>query len=158
MLVFREHATVEDLKAIEDILRSSGFFYEIEIPVAVSLLEAYLEEGDASGYHFIFADVDGKTVGYTCYGEIAGTESSYDLYWIAMHNECRGKGIGKQLLEKTHEVIRSKGGMLVVAETSSQEKYLPTRQFYLSTGYKEEGFVKDFYKPGDGRLTYVKRF
>ena len=157
MLTFREHATQEDLQAVEEIIRSTGFFYEIEIPVALGLLEDYLEEGEESGYYFLFALEDGHTVGYACYGEIAGTEGSYDLYWIAVHDNQRGKGHGKQLLERTHEAIRGKGGRIVVAETSSLDKYAPTRHFYLTNGYAEEGFVKDFYKPGDGRLTYVKR-
>src|SRR5512138_3989595 len=30
MLTFREHATQEDLQAVEEIIRSTGFFYEIE--------------------------------------------------------------------------------------------------------------------------------
>ena len=157
MLSFREHAKHDDLLAVEEIIRSTGFFYEIEIPVALGLLEDYLEEGEESGYYFLFADAGERTVGYACYGEIAGTEGAYDLYWIAVHDDQRGKGFGKQMLEKTHEVIASLGGRLVIAETSSLEKYLPTRKFYLSNGYSEEGFVKDFYKPGDGRLTYVKR-
>jgi len=157
MLAFREYAREEDLQAVEEIIRSTGFFYEIEIPVALGLLEDYLDEGEESGYFFLFAEEAGQTVGYACYGEIAGTEGSYDLYWIAVHDDQRGKGYGKQLLERTHETIRAKGGRLVVAETSSLDKYKPTRHFYLSNGYVEEGFVKDFYKPGDGRLTYVKR-
>jgi ribosomal protein S18 acetylase RimI-like enzyme len=157
MLSFREYAQQDDLQAVEEIIRSSGFFYEIEIPVALGLLEDYLEEGEESGYYFLFAVEEGHTVGYACYGEVAGTEGAYDLYWIAVHNDQRGKGFGKLLLEKTHEVIRLKGGRIVIAETSSLEKYHPTRNFYLTNGYAEEGFVKDFYKPGDGRLTYVKR-
>lgn len=157
MLSFREYAKQDDLIAVEEIIRSTGFFYEIEIPVALGLLEDYLEEGEESGYYFLFA-VEGEiTVGYACYGEIAGTEGAYDLFWIAVHDDQRGKGYGKLLLERTHEVIRSKSGRLVIAETSSLEKYHPTRKFYLTNGYVEEGFVKDFYKPGDGRLTYVKR-
>jgi GNAT superfamily N-acetyltransferase len=157
MLTFREHATQEDLLAVEEIIRSTGFFYDIEIPVALGLLEDFLEEGDDSGYYFLFAVYQGHTVGYACYGEIAGTEGAFDLYWIAMHDNMRGKGFGKQLLEKTHEAIRARGGRIVIAETSSLEKYKPTRHFYLNNGYLEEGSVKDFYKPGDGRLTYVKR-
>ena len=157
MLSFREYAQQDDLQAVEEIIRSTGFFYEIEIPVALGLLEDYLEEGEESGYYFLFAADGGRTIGYACYGEIAGTEGAYDLYWIAVHDDQRGKGFGKQLLEKTHDVIRSKGGRIVVAETSSLDKYQPTRHFYLSNGYAEEGYVKDFYKPGDGRLTFVKR-
>ena len=157
MLSFRAHAVREDLTAVESIIRSTGFFYDIEIPVALGLLEEYLDEGEGSGYCFLFASDGDRMAGYACFGEIAGTEGSYDLYWIAVHDDMRGKGFGRQILEKTHETIRARGGRLVVAETSSLEKYAPTRHFYLTNGYREEGFVSDFYKPGDGRLTYVKR-
>jgi GNAT superfamily N-acetyltransferase len=157
MLTFRKEIRNKDHGVIEDIIRSTGFFYENEIPVALSLLEDALEEGEESTYCFLFAEEeDGRTVGYSCFGEIAGTQNSYDLYWIAVHNDVRGKGYGKILLEKTHDVAREKGGRLIIAETSSLEKYAPTRHFYLTNGYIEEGHVRDFYRPGDGRITYVK--
>lgn len=157
MYLFREQATQADLGIIEEIIRSSGFFYEQEVPVATGLLEEYLEEPNSCSYRFLFIMDEDRTVGYSCFGEIAGTTGAYDLYWIAVHDDHRGKGFGKILLDKTHDVIRSAGGRLVIAETSSLEKYQPTRHFYLTNGYKEEGSVDDFYKPGDGRLTYVKR-
>ena len=157
MYSFREQATSADLQIVEEIIRSSGFFYEQEVPVATGLLEEYLEDPDSCSYRCLFIIDGDRTVGYSCFGEIAGTTGAYDLYWIAVHDDQRGKGIGRILLDRTHEVIRAANGRLVIAETSSLEKYGPTRHFYLNNGYREEGFVDDFYKPGDGRLTYVKR-
>jgi len=41
----------EDLKGIEDILRSTGFFYEFEIEIALGIAEATLDTGaDKSDY------------------------------------------------------------------------------------------------------------
>jgi hypothetical protein len=47
---------------------------------------------------------------------------------------------------------------MVCLETSSQGGYSRTRSFYEKAGYLLESRIRDFYKPGDDRLTYVKRF
>jgi len=96
-------------------------------------------------------------VAYACFGLIAGTEQSYDLYWIATHGDSRGKGIGKALLEETYRIISGQGGKNVIAETSSLEKYAPTRKFYQQQGFVQCGFIPDYYTHGDGKLIYVKR-
>lgn len=156
-IVFRREVRPEDVEIVKDIIISTGFFYDIEIPVALELVEDRIELGDLSDYHFIFAEADGKTVSYTCFGSIAGTEGSFDLYWIVTHNDFRGRGIGNLLLEETHRMIKEMGGRMVIAETSSLEKYNPTRHFYLSNGYSKESQIDDFYKEGDGKVFFVKR-
>ncbi|HNY01630.1 MAG TPA: GNAT family N-acetyltransferase [Bacteroidales bacterium] len=158
MITFRREARPEDLEAVREIIVSTGFFYDIEVPVALELLEARLEEGEKCDYHFVFADLDGRTVSYSCFGPIAGTDGSYDLYWIATHNDLRGKGIGYQVIEETHRIIREMGGRLVIAETSTLDKYAPTRHFYDRTGYTLEARIDDFYREGDGKVFFVKRF
>jgi ribosomal protein S18 acetylase RimI-like enzyme len=127
------------------------------VPVAVELVEAAVDEGDESGYHFIFAEVNGRVVSYSCYGHIAGTDAGYDLYWIATHNDLRGSGIGKKVLDETHKAINEMGGRYIIAETSSLDKYAPTRGFYLKNGYTEDGRIADYYKVGDAKVIYVKR-
>jgi GNAT superfamily N-acetyltransferase len=156
-VTFRTHITPDDIEHVREIISSSGFFYEFEIPVAVELAEEGLKEGDACGYSFVFAEVDGQTVAYSCYGHIAGTDAGYDLYWIATHDRLRGTGIGKLLLEKTEQIVREKGARYLIAETSMLDKYLPTRIFYEKNNYQNEAHIQDYYKPGDGKVIYVKR-
>jgi ribosomal protein S18 acetylase RimI-like enzyme len=158
MIMFRTTPTFEDIDNVRKIVVSTGFFYDFEVPVAVELVEEAVMEGHRSSYHFIFAEVDGKTVAYSCYGHIAGTDAGYDLYWIATHNDMRGSGIGKLLLEETHKKVKDKGGRYIIAETSTLEKYLPTRLFYEKNGYSKDAVIDDYYKPGDGRIIYIKRF
>ena len=88
--VFRETVKPEDVEHVREIVDSTGFFYDFEIPVAVELVEERLAEGEKSGYFFIFVEMEGKTVSYSCYGPIAGTDAGFDLYWIATHNDYRG--------------------------------------------------------------------
>ena len=156
-IIFREKVKPEDIEHVREIVISTGFFYDFEIPVAVELVEAAVEEGDESGYFFIFVEMEGKTVSYSCYGPIAGTDAGYDLYWIVTHNDYRGLGIGKQLLDETHRVVKKRGGRYIIAETSSLEKYTPTRLFYEKNNYDRDATIKDFYMPGDDKVIYVKR-
>jgi ribosomal protein S18 acetylase RimI-like enzyme len=156
-VVFRETVKPEDIEHVREIAVSTGFFYDFEIPVAVELVEERLAEGEESGYFFIFAEVEGKTVSYSCYGPIAGTDAGYDLYWIVTHNDYRGSGIGKKLLDETHRVVESRGGRYIIAETSSLEKYTPTRLFYEKNNYDKEAIIKDFYMINDDKVVYVKR-
>ena len=156
-LKFRTTATPEDIEHVRSIVVSTGFFYDFEVPVAVELVADGVAEGARSGYYFIFVELDGRTVAYSCYGHIAGTDAGFDLYWIATHNDFRGSGIGKILLEETHRKAKELGARYIIAETSSLEKYLPTRMFYEKNGYSKDAFIADYYKPGDGKVIYVKR-
>ncbi len=157
MITFRSAVRPEDAETVRDIIISSGFFYDFEVPVAVELVQDRIDLGEQSDYHFLFAEENGKTVSYSCFGPIATTEGSFDLYWIATHNDCRGKGIGNLLIEETHRIIREMGGRIVIAETSTLEKYSPTRHFYDRIGYTKEAEIADFYKKGDGKVFFVKR-
>ena len=89
---FRDVVVKKDSDHVREIVTSTGFFHDHEIDVAVELVEETVLKGNDSGYRFVFADIDGKPVGYCCYGLIPCTKSSYDIYWIAVHENQRGKG------------------------------------------------------------------
>lgn len=156
-LHFREEVRADDLERVREIVTSTGFFYAHEVAVAVELVQERLNKGLASGYHFLFAERDSQTVGYCCYGPIACTEGSFDVFWIAVHNQCRSQGVGKILLRETERLIAGLGGRCIWVETSGQEKYQPTRDFYVRARYQLEAVLKDFYGPGDDKLIFVKR-
>jgi ribosomal protein S18 acetylase RimI-like enzyme len=157
-ITFRTQVMHNDIQSVKDIVESTDFFYDHEIEVAIELVIEALEGKDKSDYHFVFAEIDGKTVGYTCYGPIACTKNSYDIYWIAVHNDYRNQKIGRIILEKTENAIKEIGGKGIYLETSSTEKYLPTREFYIRCNYFVEARIKDFYDTGDDKVIYVKRF
>lgn len=155
-LIYRTNVLPDDPKHVKEIVASTGFFHPEEIDIAVELMDERLQKGLESGYHFIFADAGDKTVGYGCFGPIPATKFSYDLYWIAVHADMRGQGIGKILLRKCEEAIRDLGGQRVYIETSGRDLYLPTRQFYLKCDYEEAAVLEDFYAPGDAKYIYVR--
>jgi ribosomal protein S18 acetylase RimI-like enzyme len=155
-ITFRTKVLEDDKENIREILHSSGFFYDFEIDVAIELAQEYIEYGPESDYYFLFAEIEGRTVGYTCFGPIACTKHSFDLYWIGVHNDTRGSGLGKILMKESEKIIKDLGGKGVYIETSSREKYIPTQRFYDSCGCDLIAQIKDFYDEGDDKLIYKR--
>jgi ribosomal protein S18 acetylase RimI-like enzyme len=153
---YRQEIQPSDLGAILNIVQGSGFFSNAEIELACELATDRLEHGLQSSYQFLFAENGDRVVGYTCYGLIPATAGSYDLYWIAVAETMRGRGLGKILLQKTEALIRNTGGRQIYADTSSRSQYLPTQRFYERCGYITEALLKDFYSPGDSKIIYSK--
>ncbi len=142
--IFRQNVTSNDPNNIREIVSSSGFFSEEEINIAAELAEEFLEKGAESEYFFVFAELDGKTVGYSCFGPIPATKFSFDLYWIAVHESERGKGLGKLIMTESEKAIQNLGGNRVYIETSGREQYLPTQNFYVACNCTKEAVLRDF--------------
>src|SRR5512145_1794434 len=158
MIKFREQLVPEDVRKIGEVLESSGFFHSYEIEVARELASLNLEKGAVtSGYHFIVAHESETMLGYCCYGPNPCTESSYDLYWIAVHKGHMKKGLGRQLMRMAEQAILKLRGTIVWVETSGRPIYEPTRKFYLSLDYDKVAVLPDFYAPGDDKIVFMKR-
>jgi len=156
-LVFRTEPVESDIERVREIVESTKFFYNHEIDIAAELVAERLEDGESTGYFFVFAELDGVTVAYSCFGPILMSQTSFDLYWIAAHNDYRGKGIGRIVLEETCRRAKAMGCSIIIAETSGLPHYAPTRSFYISNNFELEATLKDFYAMGDDKLFYTKR-
>jgi GNAT superfamily N-acetyltransferase len=156
-LTFRTTPEQKDINRVREIIESTGFFYDFETDIACELVDERLKGGESTGYHFVFAEADGLTVAYSNFGHIDMTKSCFDLYWIVTHNDFRGKGIGKELLEETYRQARKMGCTKIIAETSGRDQYKPTHEFYIRAGYLLEAVIKDYYDMGDDKLIYTKR-
>jgi len=152
----RRNPFPSDILNIEKILASTGLFKKTEIDVAKEVFQDYLGEGDESLYYFIFADMGEELAGYVCYGPITIAEGRFDLYWIAVEEKARGKGIGGLLLREAERHMQSMKCEYVYIETSSREEYEPTRRFYRKYGYKEVARVPKFFGAEDDKLVYMK--
>jgi len=149
--------TAADKPAVMALLRATPEFEPEEVPVAEEVIDVYL---DCPGRDYLVtvAVSSSKIIGYVCFGRTPLTQSTWDIYWMAVALECRGMGAGSQLLKTTEEQIQKAGGKLALIETSSKPNYLNTRRFYIKKDYKRVSRIRDFYAPGDHRLIFEKRF
>ena len=125
---------------------SEHYDYEAELALVIGKEGRHIPTGDAMAH----------VAGYACFGPIACTTASYDLFWIAVHPDFQGRGLGRRLLSQAERLIREAGGRRIYVETSQRAQYDSTRAFYESTGYRLESVLPDFYAPGDGKAVYCK--
>ncbi len=150
-----------DRSGVFRILENAGNFTPEEVATALELIDEWLELGEHSGYlTYVLEACDSDTsevLGYVSFGPTPLTESTFDLYWIAVDKSKHRGGVGKRLLKFTEEEIVRRGGKMLLIETSSQETYGGTIQFYERTGYELVGKIPEYYKPGDDKLIFAKR-
>jgi GNAT superfamily N-acetyltransferase len=152
----RDAVRPSDREAVRSIIESTGFFRPDEVAIAVELVDERLSRGPESGYHFVFADSEDALAGYACYGPIACTIASYDLYWIAVDPRFQRHGVGRQLIAAVESRIAEAGGKRIYIDTSGRPQYKPTRAFYERSGFRCDACLPDFYGPGDNRAIYVR--
>jgi len=152
----RDEVLPADRVAVRALVDRTGFFRPDEVNIALELIDERLARGPASGYHFLFVELDDQLAGYACYGSIACTVGSFDLYWIAVHPQFQRNGLGRYLMAAVEERVRDVGGTRIYIDTSGKPQYAPTRAFYDRNGFHCEAVLADFYAPGDDRVIHVK--
>jgi ribosomal protein S18 acetylase RimI-like enzyme len=129
----------------------------VDCGIVDELWTDFVKNGKKSPYAFCVYHQEGEVLGFACYGIHALTQSTYDLYWIAVDPRVQGQGVGGDLLDYVEARIMELGGSRIIIETSSTESYRSARKFYLSHNYLQEATLSDFYSPGDHLLFFTKR-
>jgi ribosomal protein S18 acetylase RimI-like enzyme len=146
-----------DRESIRQLLIATGVFSEEEIEIALELIDVCLSNPEQTDYEiFTYGDEHQGVLGYICIGPTPATESTYDLYWIAVSPDSHGKGIGSALLEFIEHRLSERKARLLIAETSSTSRYDKTRLFYQRKGFEQLAWIKAYYKPDDDLVIYGK--
>ncbi|MFT5042941.1 MAG: acetoin utilization deacetylase AcuC-like enzyme/GNAT superfamily N-acetyltransferase [Hyphomicrobiaceae bacterium] len=154
--VWRESVTEADIARVRRLVASAGVFSTEEEALAAELVETRVAIGPASGYEFFLVEQADRLIGYTCYGPVPATDGRFELYWIAVAPEARGRGLARELLARTESAVRARGGLRLYAETSSTEPYEPAHRLYRRAGYRKAAEMPDFYRDGDSKLVLAK--
>lgn len=150
-----EIAQPSDGKGILEVTRRAGVFKPEETACVEELWNAYLQQGEGSGYTFIVYR-DSEVRGYACFGPHPLAERVFDLYWIGVDPDAQGKGIGRALIREVEARVTAANGRLLIVETSGSPAYEAARRFYEACGYHYQAVVHDFYSPGDDLLIFGK--
>ncbi|HLT37798.1 MAG TPA: GNAT family N-acetyltransferase [Enhygromyxa sp.] len=141
---------------LEGMLRATESLNEAEVAVALELIDLTLENPGQSDYRFLLARGPAGLAGYVCYGPTPMTDGTYDLYWLVTHPEQRRRGVARMLVVAMEQRLRSEGARLVRVETSSLEGYGAARRFYRACAYQESAVLREFYRPGDDLIIFIK--
>lgn len=131
-------------------------FKKEDVDVALELIDIVLTKPDQDDYHIFVFEEDNKILGYHCTGKRPITDAVYDLYWIVVHPQSAGKGIGTKLLDHCEKFVRDRNGRWILAETSSKETYEATRLFYIRNDFNEIARIDDFYSLGEALVVFGK--
>jgi ribosomal protein S18 acetylase RimI-like enzyme len=151
-----------DRAQLIDILSQGAGFRSAEVACAIELLDAALVPADGEGYEARVAVTDDaastpeRVLGYACFGATPMTDATYDLYWLVVSPEARGRGVGGELFAAVVDELKQRGGRLVRVETSSLEGQGGARRFYEKAGLRLSGAIADFYREGDDLLVFAK--
>jgi len=157
MMRWRSELNDSDPEAIRELVAATGFFSDEEVAIAAELVSETLAQGDAAGYRYVIVEDDAGVAGYACFGQVPLTASSYDLYWIAVHPDHQGSGLGRQIIETAEQAARDAGATQMFVDTAGRAQYLPTRKFYAGVGYDVAARLHDFYADGDDKVVFAKR-
>lgn len=161
MLTFRNDVVATDLEDVRKISSSAKNFDNEDVKITVSLVDNALyckehpEDKDlAHDTQFLFAEQDGKTCAFACYGHIPDSDSTYELYWLATHCQYCGQGIGKRLVSELINRLKAEGARKIFLKTDGKEQYKETRRFYDSCGFTLEATLKQYYAKYDDCCIY----
>jgi ribosomal protein S18 acetylase RimI-like enzyme len=137
-----------------EVLGACGVFREEEVRVAAGVIDDAI--ADPLGYVILAGEAEKIVRGFVCGGSTPLTESTWHLYWICVHPEASGHGLGRALQSRFEQAVHDQGGRRVVVETSGRADYARARRFYEAAGYREVGRIPDFYAAGDSCVLYAK--
>jgi ribosomal protein S18 acetylase RimI-like enzyme len=146
-----------DRKEILRFIEETRFFRDGEVATALEVLDESIFKGQGGHYQSFVAELDGKAVGWVCFGPTPCTLGTYDIYWLVVDLRNQGKGIGKALIGHAEKLIAERGGRIAVIETSGHGRYQLSRIFYSKAGFAEQARLEDFYAPGDDKIVCIKR-
>ncbi len=138
--------------ALVSLLGRTPEFSDDDRQVALELLDLGIAQEDT--YRFWVFEHEGRAAGYICFGPTPMTQGTFDLYWICVDPEIKGKGIGRQLVLGMEDELRKEGGRLVRVETAGIGEYAATRAFYDRIGYQVVAQIRDFYYPKNDLFIY----
>lgn len=143
--------------SLVELLERTPEFDAADRSVALELID--LGIAGSQDYRFWVDATDaGRVRGYICYGPTPMTRGTFDLYWVAVHPDHRGAGVGRILIGKMEEEIASEGARLVRVETEGNAEYAATRLFYERIGYEVVARIAHFYDEGNDLFIWGRYF
>lgn len=153
-------ALPEDSPSLISMAHASGLFQPKEAETLLGGILQEFHEGQLGENHQIELFEDAGTrepLGWVYFAPSFKAEGIWDLWWIGVHPDVHGRGIGSQLLAFVEQKVPAKNGRIVIIETSHTPPTHKARSLYEKRGYMKCGQIPDFYGDGDDKIIYAKK-
>ncbi|MEM9611190.1 MAG: GNAT family N-acetyltransferase [Actinomycetota bacterium] len=151
-------ATAADAEQIKQLALDNHMFEPDEAGVFDEMLAGFFD-GTLDDDEWIVLD-DGSVTAAAYYAPEPFADRMWNLYFIAAAPDRHGGGAGTVLIDHLERDLRTRGETVartLIVDTSSLTDYEAARRFYAARGFVEEARVRDFYGPGDHKVTFWKR-
>ncbi len=142
----------EDMPGLARVLEETDLFPSDMLP---ELAGAFLS-GEGSNDLWLTCELDGSPVGF-CYAVPEPlAEGTWNMLAIGVLQGQQGNGSGAALVAELETRLKACGQRVLIADTSGTDEFERTREFYRKRGYAEEARIRDFWGPGDDKVTFWK--
>lgn len=153
-------ATPADNDQIKRLALDNQMFEPEEMGDFDEMLSGFFD-GTLDDHHWIVATGDNDVVAAAAYvAPEPFSDRMWNLYFIATAPDQHGSGTGTMLIEHVEDLLQGFGeevARTLIVDTSGLDAYEQARAFYDRRGFVEEARIRDFYGPGDDKVTFWKR-
>lgn len=155
-------ATPSDAEFVTRVGVSSGLFPQEASSILDEMMAAYFQGKEDAG-HVCLVDecesADGaepERVAMAYVEPVRATEGTWELLMIAVDPRFQGMGRGRALVDHVEALLASRGQRLLLVQTSGDDGYARTREFYRRCGYDDVARVPDYYASGVDMVMFRK--
>ena len=144
-----------DVGAIKSIAVATGLFAEHDVAANEDMLTGFFAS-EANDHHWLTYEDDGTPIAVAYYAPEPLTDGTWNLLMIAVHPSKHGQGVGTALINHVEQALIAGGARILLVDTSGTDDFERTRAFYDKCGYDLEARIRDYYAPGDDKITFWK--
>lgn len=111
--------------------------------------------GGDSGHRWLVFD-DGAVDGAAYFVPEELADGVWNLLMIAIDPARHGGGVGTRLMAFVEGALVAEGHRMLLVETSGADAFARTRAFYDRMGYEREAVIRDYWAPGEDKVTFRK--
>lgn len=147
-----------DIEPIQQLAVDNRMFGPDDVAFFDEAISGYLD-GSLPEDRWFVAERDRRVVGAAYVAPEPFGHLVWNLYFIAIEPASHQTGVGTLLMstvERHLERLGADRARVLIVETSATSHYERARRFYEQRGFDRESTIRDYYGPGDAKVTYWK--